>query len=265
MEFVSAIILGIVEGLTEFLPISSTGHLILVEQFVSLTADSDFNECFMVLIQLPAIGAVCAYFFKDLWPLGVNPETRRARLSIWAKAVVGFLPAVVVGLLIGELTALFQPIPVALALIIGGIVLFEIEKHVPHGRITTFDDLTYRKALLIGMFQCLAMVPGVSRSAATIIGARLLGTDRRIAAEYSFFLAIPTMIGASAYTLLKTKIAFTTHQWALVAVGGIVAFLTAYLVIGRLMHFIKQHDFRVFGIYRIILGAIMLIYFLLIA
>lgn len=261
MVYIKAILLGIVEGFTEFLPISSTGHLVLVEDFLSLDQGQAFTNTFHVAIQLPAIAAVVVYFWSRLWPFSGPREAQRQRLLLWTKIIIAVLPAVVLGLLFDDLIEahLLAPVPVAIALLVGGIILIAIERRHSTPRLMTTEALPYLTALWIGCFQCLAMIPGTSRSASTIIGAMLLGATRPVAAEFSFFLAIPTMLGATMLTLAKHSGGFTPQQWALLAIGGIVSFVTAYAVIAAFMGYIRKHDFQVFGYYRIVLGAIVLL------
>ena len=264
MEVLKAVLLAIVEGITEFLPISSTGHLILVGDYLKFQDGDDFVHAFEVIVQLPAILAVVVYFWGELWPFGADRDTR-ATWSLWSKIVVAFLPAAVTGLLLAEIIKekLFNSVNVAVALLVGGVVLVVVERARKEHRIADMRHVGYRMALLIGCFQCLAMIPGTSRSAATIVGAMLLGASRAAAAEFSFFLAIPTMAAATAYTLLKHGVAFSAHQWLLMGIGSVVSFAVAYGVIAFLMDFVKKHDFRLFGYYRIVLGAIvLLLYFL---
>lgn len=267
MVFFKAVLLGLVEGFTEFLPISSTGHLVLVEKYLDLGQGEAFTNAFHVAIQLPAICAVVVYFWSRLWPFSGPREHQCSRLGLWARIVVAVLPAIVLGLLFDDLieSYLLSPVPVAIALLAGGIILIVIEgrRHEPTLAVT--ESLPYLTALWIGLFQCLAMLPGTSRSAATIIGAMLLGATRPVAAEFSFYLAIPTMFGATALTLAKHSGGFTSEQWALLLVGGAVSFVTAYAVIAGFMGYIRRHDFRVFGYYRIVLGAVVLAGWLLAA
>jgi undecaprenyl-diphosphatase len=256
-----ATLLGIVEGLTEFLPISSTGHMILVDAFVRLSESETFNVAFIVAIQLPAILAVVVYFWRLLWPFQKSKEERNHTLSLWTKIVVAFFPAAVLGFLFDDLLEkyLFNPPTVIAALIVGGIILIVLERRPRPHRFSDVAEVGYGRALAIGSFQCLAMIPGTSRSAATIIGAMLLGSDRKTAAEFSFFLAIPTMLGATTLKLVKNGFSFTSEQWAALAVGSIVSFIVAYASVAFLMTYIRSHDFRVFGYYRIALGLVILL------
>jgi undecaprenyl-diphosphatase len=260
-----AIIMGIVEGITEFLPISSTGHLILLNQFLELP--EDFEVMFDVVIQLGAILSVVVYFRKRLLPLRRDTDEApwRHALDLWKRIAVGVIPALLIGAILGEFieTHLFNPHIVAGALVIGGIILVAIEHRKSPAVISDVADVTYGLALAIGFIQCLAMIPGTSRSAATIIGALLLGCSRVVAAEFSFFLAIPTMAAASGYQLLKTGIHISAQEWLVLMVGFITSFLVAWAVIAFLMSYIRRRDFRVFGHYRIALGSLVLLYFVL--
>lgn len=262
IDIFKAIILGIVEGITEFLPISSTGHLILVSEFVGFTGN--FAHMFDVVIQLGAILSVIVYFRQKLFPFGkTNIIEKRKVLAIWKKTIVGVLPALLIGAALGDHIEekLFNPITVSIALLIGGVVLIFIENRRKQDNIKNIDELDYKTAFIIGLIQCLAMIPGTSRSAATIIGAMLLGTSRLVAAEYSFFLAIPTMFAATSYSLLKIGFVLTLSQFQLLMVGFIVSFVVASIVIAGFMNYISKKDFKPFGYYRIILGVFVLIYF----
>ncbi len=260
MDILKAVCLAIVEGFTEFLPISSTGHMILVEDYLQLSGGKSFVDTFMVVIQLPAILAVVAYFWHAIWPFGRNTDSRKVIL-MWCKVVAAFLPAAVLGKLLDDPIEyyLFNPLTVALALIVGGAVLILLERRKHREHILSVHDFGYMTAVGVGFFQCLAMIPGTSRSAATIIGAMLLGGARAAAAEFSFFLAIPTMLGATALKLAKHGLGFTGHQWMLLAVGSVVSFLVAYVVIAGFMRYIQRRSFAVFGYYRIVLGAAVLL------
>lgn len=265
LVFLKAMLLGIVEGATEFLPVSSTGHLILVERFLELTEDSAFNRAFMVLIQFPAIFSVLLYFWSDIGVLTGDAEERKIRIDLWKKVFVALLPALVLGGLFGDMIdkLLFAPIPVAFALIGGGIVLIVMERVMHPDKVGTLEDISYRTALIIGLFQCLAMVPGTSRSGATIFGAMFMGVERKTAASFSFILAIPTMAAATGYSLLTKGMSFTGEQWAILAVGSIVSFLVAYASVALLMGYIQKHSFAVFGWYRVVLGLILVTAFAL--
>jgi undecaprenyl-diphosphatase len=261
MDFLNAIILGIVEGVTEFLPISSTGHLIIVNRFVNFTGQ--FAAMFDIVIQLGAILSVVVYFWDRLW-LWNPKKTAEGRLRIrmtWQKCLVGVLPALLIGGTLGHKIEekLFNPAVVAGALLLGGIILILIENRKKAVSITDIAVLSYKTAIAIGFIQCLAMIPGTSRSAATIIGAMLLGASRNTAAEFSFFLAIPTMAAASAYSLFKRGAAMTLAQGEVLATGFIVAFLVAWAVIAVFMNYIRKNDFKPFGWYRIVLGTAVIV------
>ncbi len=253
IEIIKSIVLGVVEGLTEFLPVSSTGHLILLNQWISFS--ETFTKMFDVVIQLGAILAVVVYFWKRFWPIS----------NIWAKIIIGVIPALILGGLFGSQieAKLFNPYVVAVALIIGGIVLILIEKKHTKTRFESVNSFTWRTAFHIGLFQCLAMIPGTSRSAATIIGAMVLGASRSVAVEFSFFLAVPTMLAATGYSLLKHGSAISGDQIIILAIGFIAAFATALAVIKFFMDYIQRHDFKPFGYYRLALGAVVLLYFLM--
>lgn len=280
LEFFKAIIFGIVEGITEWLPVSSTGHLILVEEFIKFTKVSDnFFSVFEVVIQLGAILAVVLIYFKDIWPFTNKPEkafTKHGLLShldknitnLWGKILVACVPAAIIGLLFDDkFEALFyNPTCVSIALIVFGIAFIVVENwHKGRkSRINSVPAITYKDAIIIGIFQLIAAIfPGVSRSGATIIGALLIGVSRKVSAEFTFYLAIPVMFGAS---LLKIANAsnFTGTEIALLILGMITAFIVSLWIIKFLMNYIKKHDFKVFGWYRIILGALLLFYFCII-
>ncbi len=260
-DYLNAILLGIVEGLTEFLPVSSTGHLILAEQFFGGLHTP--GKLFEIVIQLGAILAVCVLYWRKLWQtIRFLPQYRQAQIFT-ANIMIAFLPAGIAGVLLAHFITqyLFSPLTVALALIIGGIAIIVIEKQFdPVDRMPTVDDITPGTAFKIGLFQILAMIPGTSRSGATIIGGTLLGLSRRAAAEFSFFLAIPTMLGASAYTIYKARHEISFAGFNLIAVGFITAFIVALMVVKVLIGFIQKHGFTPFGWYRIVLGAAILLW-----
>ena len=260
MIYLKAVLLAFVEGVTEFLPISSTGHLILIDELVLLSSDVDFRNEFTIIIQLPAIASVMVYFWKDLWPFGSSDERRCELCQLWAKILVAVLPALIIGFFAHDYikARLFSPVPIALALFLGGVILIFVERIKHRVTMTLVTDITFRTALAIGVFQCLAMFPGTSRSAATIIGAILLGASRPAAAEFSFFLAIPTMIAATVYSLARSGLDFTTEQWLVLAVGSLVSFGVAYGVIAVFMRYIRSHSFAAFGYYRIALALIVI-------
>ena len=269
IELIKVIILGIVEGITEWLPISSTGHMILVDEFIKLNVSADFLEMFLVVIQLGAILAVVVLYWKKLIPFDYKNRWRikKDTFSMWFKIIFACLPAAVVGLLFDDqLNELFyNPLTVAIALIVFGVLFIFIENYNKgkETKINSLSEITYNTALIIGIFQLIAAVfPGTSRSGATIVGALLIEVSRTVAAEFTFFLAIPVMFGASLLKLVKFGFAFTTAELLLLVIGMLVAFVVSMLTIKFLMSYIKKHDFKAFGWYRIILGIIVLIYFM---
>lgn len=270
LEFLKVIFLGIVEGVTEWLPISSTGHMLLVDEFLQLDASDSFKEMFFVVIQLGAILAVVLLFWKKMWPfrLGENKKTivvRKKVFSVWFKVVVACIPGAIVTLLFDKFIEahLHTPFVIALALIVYGVLFIVIERlnKTRTPKIRKLSEIDYKTALLIGLFQVLSIIPGTSRSGATIIGALIIGVSRTAAAEFTFFLAVPVMFGLSFIKLIKFGLAFTGTEIAILLVGSVTAFLVSLFVIKFLMSYIKKHDFRVFGWYRIALGIIVLIYF----
>lgn len=283
-EFIKSIILGIVEGITEWLPVSSTGHLILVNEFLQLNVsdDADVNESFInmfnVVIQLGAIMAVVLIFWKKLFPFGKKDNSHPWKkegfgayvkadiMQMWFKVIAACLPAAVIGVLFDDVfEALFyRPWVIAIALIVFGIAFIIIENRNKNksAKVNTINELTYQAALIIGLFQLIAAIfPGTSRSGATILGALLIGISRTVAAEFTFYLAVPVMFGASLLKIVKYDGGFTGSQIGILLIGMIVAFLVSVVVIKFLMDYIKKHDFKVFGWYRIILGILVLIYF----
>ncbi len=268
IEILKAILFGVVEGITEWLPISSTGHMILLNEFVTLNVSEEFWEMFLVVIQLGAILAVVLLFWKQIFPFHFRekPVVQKDIFVLWFKILVACIPAAVIGLAFDDvLDALFyNPWCVAIALIVFGIAFIVIEnrnKKMTPG-ITELNQITYQVALMIGVFQLLAAVfPGTSRSGATIVGALLIGVSRTVAAEFTFFLAIPVMLGASLLKVVKFGFSFTGEELMILALGMIVAFVVSVLVIRFLMGYIKKHDFKVFGWYRIVLGIAVLAWF----
>lgn len=271
IEILKAIVLGVVEGITEWLPISSTGHMILVDEFLHLNVTPQFKEMFLVVIQLGAILAVVVLYWHKLRPFGIENKRIVPKKDIWQmwfKVLVSCVPAAVVGVLFDDkLNALFYNWQtVAIMLILFGIFFLVVEtwNKGKTAKIHSIGELTYTSALIIGAFQLIAAVfPGTSRSGATILGAILIGVSRTVAAEYTFFLAVPVMFGASALKLVKFGFHFTSAETILLAVGMIVAFVVSILTIKFLMGYIKKHDFKAFGWYRIVLGAAVILYFVL--
>lgn len=262
-SYLIAIILGIVEGFTEFLPISSTGHLVLVNELISFS--KNFTLLFDIVIQLGAILAVLVYFWKKLWPFTKDQNNNKEILNTWYKTIVGVLPAVVLGALLGGIIEekLFNPWTVAIALLIGGLVILYIERRSVEPKITSISNLSYKTAFFIGLVQCLSMIPGTSRAGATIIGAMIFGASRFVATEFSFFLAIPTMVAASAYSLFKYRTLLNVSQLFILSIGFVVSFIVALAVIKFLINYVQKHNFKIFGWYRIILGIIIIAYFLI--
>lgn len=266
IEIIKVVFLGIVEGITEWLPISSTGHMLLVDEFITLDASDAFKEMFFVVIQLGAILAVVLLFWKKMLPLQFQDKTqpviRRDTVSLWLKVVVACIPGAIVTLLFDDYieTHLHTPTVIAAALILYGVAFIVIEtwnkKRVPTTK--NLEDITYRIAFLIGLFQVLSIIPGTSRSGATIVGALLIGVSRVAAAEFTFFLAVPVMFGLSAIKILKFGFSFTGQELIILVIGMIVAFAVSVLVIKFLMGYIKKHDFKVFGWYRILLGIVVI-------
>ena len=261
------VILAIVEGITEFLPVSSTGHMILVNKLIGGEYLSPtFINSFLIIIQLGAILSVVVYFWKDVSPFVRTKKEFVSRFQLWLKIIVGVLPAMVIGLLLDDIIDKYfmdNTLIIAITLIVYGVIFIGIEvvyklKNIKP-KVKKFSDLKYGTAFLIGFFQCLAMIPGTSRSGATIIGALLLGLSRPLAAEFSFYLAIPTMFGATALKLLKNGLVFTQMEWSYLALGSVIAFVVAYIVIKWFMDFIKKRSFASFGLYRIILGIVVII------
>lgn len=267
IEIVKVILFGIVEGYTEFLPISSTGHLILIENLVHLDQPQDFFEVFKVVIQLGAILSVVVLYWNRLWPFtkGRPDKEKRETLNLWVKIIIAIIPAAAAGLLFDDFLEehLSTPVVIGITLIAYGIAFIALEIIQKN---KTFDirstkQITVRTALCIGLFQCLSLIPGTSRSGATILGAMLLGVSRTASAEFSFFLGIPVMAGASALKILKHGFSFTGQQWFILILGSLISFFVALYSVRYLMNYVRKHSFSVFGWYRIVLGVIVLVYF----
>ena len=288
IEILKAVLFGIVEGITEWLPVSSTGHIILLDEFIRLNASDEFKSMFDVVIQLGAILAVIVLFFRKLNPFAFRTKTKEERKQtwvLWFKVIAAIIPSGVMGVLLDDWmdAKLHNGIVVSVALIVYGIAFILVERRNTYGkyeRIKGIDgptvvfrrekkvesvyDITYKTAILIGCFQCLSLVPGTSRSGSTILGAILIGVGRAAGAEFSFFMAIPTMLGASAIKFLKfmlSGVGITTMEIAVLAVGCAVSFIVSLLVIKALMDYVRKHTFSAFGVYRIILGMVVLAYF----
>lgn len=290
LELLKVIILGIVEGITEWLPISSTGHMILVDEFIKLNMTKEFKEFFLVVIQLGAILAVVVLYWGKLWPFYIREIPRKTRLALkkkstpvrvgltfverfcdkekwilWFKIVVACIPTIVIALPFNDVIEekFNNYVVVAIALIVYGVLFIIVEDYNKRRKptCTSLEEMSFKTAFLIGVFQVLSVIPGTSRSGSTIIGGILVGTSRTVAAEFTFFLAIPVMFGASLLKLLKFGLAFTANELIILVVGVLVAFVVSILAIKFLVGYIKKHDFKAFGWYRIILGALVLVYF----
>ena len=265
LDIIKVIILGIVEGITEWLPVSSTGHLILVGDFLAPGMSDAFMEMFNVVIQLGAIMAVVVLYFHKLNPFSPKKTQRQKMLAwqMWIKVLIASVPAGVVGLLFDDVLdrLFYKPLPVAVMLIVYGILFIVVENHNAGKKpgVTKISELTVRMLLWIGFFQMLALIPGTSRSGATIVGALIIGVSREVAAEFTFFLAIPAMFGASLLKLAKFGFAFTAEEFGLLLLGCLVSFGLSIVAIKFLMGYIKKNDFKIFGYYRIVLGALILL------
>lgn len=281
LEFLKAVLFGIVEGITEWLPISSTGHMILVDEFVKLNVTPEFWEMFLVVIQLGAILAVVLLFWNQIWPFakkkndcpvkrtGLLSWCRKDTWTMWFKIIVACLPAAVVGILFDEFfeSLFYNSVCVSFALIVFGIgfIMIENRNKGAKTKINSLSEITYQTALIIGLFQLIAAIfPGTSRSGATILGALLIGVSRKVAAEFTFFLAIPVMLGASLLKILRFGFSFSGNELMILLTGMITAFVVSVIVIKFLMGYIKKHDFKVFGWYRIVLGIVVLLYFMIV-
>ena len=273
IEVLKAVLFGIVEGITEWLPVSSTGHLILLNEFINLNVSEEFQSMFDVVIQLGAILAVCALFFRKLNPFdrGKNDEQKKQTWTLWFKVIAAIIPSGVVGVLFDDWmdTHLHNGIVVAVMLIVYGVAFIAVEKWNEHRELRYHDvnNLPWGTAMIIGVSQCLSLVPGTSRSGSTILGGILAGVSRGTAAELSFFMAIPTMVGASGIKLLKfflSGVSFTAMDMLILLVGCTVSYIVSLLVIKGLMNYVRKHSFSAFGVYRIVLGIAVLLYFLVI-
>ena len=275
IEILKAVLFGIVEGITEWLPVSSTGHIILLDEFIQLNASDEFKSMFDVVIQLGAILAVIVLFFHKLNPFAPSKSAaeKKQTWDLWFKVIAAIIPSGVVGVLLDDWmdAKLHNGIVVSIALIVYGIAFILVERRNQGKPLKMVDDvhaIDYKTAIIIGIFQCLSLVPGTSRSGSTILGAILIGVGRAAGAEFSFFMAIPTMLGASAIKFLKfmlTGVGITGMEIAVLAVGCVVSFIVSLLVIKALMDYVRRHSFSAFGVYRIILGIIVLAYFAVIA
>lgn len=268
LEIIKTIILGVVQGITEWLPISSTGHMILVDAFMPLKVYADevvnkeFVDMFMVVIQFGSILAVLLLYFHKLNPFSPKKDNiqKRDTWVLWSKVLVASVPAAVVGLLFDDIidALLYNPLTVAIALIVYGILFIIIEKKKKKPLVTNLNDLDYKTAFKIGAFQMLALIPGTSRSGSTILGATIVGCSRKVASEFSFFMAIPVMFGASLLKIIKLDMALDLSGIIILLLGMVVAFVVSVIVIKSLMRYIRKHDFTIFGYYRIVLGIIVI-------
>ncbi len=270
LEILKAFLFGVVEGVTEWLPISSTGHMIILNEFVTLNVSNEFWEMFLVVTQLGAILAVVVMFWNRIFPFSFKKGEsfiKKDKFKLWLKIIIATIPAVVVGVPLDDFMEehLRTYIIVALALIVYGIWFLFLEGKNKNKAfaINSVEEITYKVALGIGFFQVLALIPGTSRSGSTIIGAMILGCSRRVAAEFTFYLAIPVMFGASLIKILKFGFVFTGQEIAVLATGTLTAFVVSVLSIRFLMNYVRNHDFKVFGIYRILLGCVLILYSLL--
>ena len=272
IEIIKSIILGIVEGITEWLPISSTGHMILLDEFINLKVSDSFMELFLVVIQLGAICAVPVLFFHRINPFSrrKSEAEKRATWNLWGKVVVGVMPAAIIGVFLDDVIEekFYNYVVVSVALIVYGVLFILIEKlnKKRRSRVEAVEELTYLDAIKIGSFQVLSLIPGTSRSGSTIMGGLISGVSRTASAEFSFFMAIPVMLGASALKILKfimDGFVATSDEILLLVIGMVVSFAVSLIAIKFLMDFVKRHDFKPFGIYRIALGAIIILYFII--
>ena len=268
LEIIKTIILGVVQGITEWLPISSTGHMILVDAFMPLKVYADevvnkeFVDMFMVVIQFGSILAVLLLYFHKLNPFSPKKDNiqKRDTWVLWSKVLVASVPAAVIGLLFDDIidALLYNPLTVAIALIVYGILFIIIEKKKKKPLVTNLNDLDYKTAFKIGAFQMLALIPGTSRSGSTILGATIVGCSRKVASEFTFFMAIPVMFGASLLKIIKLDMALDLSGIIILLLGMVVAFVVSVIVIKSLMRYIRKHDFKIFGYYRIVLGIIVI-------
>ncbi len=261
LEIIKSIILGIVEGITEWLPVSSTGHLILVNRFLGTDKGFFNSQIFLYVIQLGAILAIATLYFKKLNPFSLSKtkEEKADTWQMWFKVIVACLPAAVAGLLFNDyMDSISTPVLVSVMLIVYGIAFIFIEKKNSTPKVNSINDLTYKTALFIGLFQVLSIIPGTSRSGATILGAIILGTSRVVATEFSFFLAIPIMFGVSFLKIVTNDYIMTQNEWMILVIAMIVSYIVSVISVKFLTNFVKKHDFKIFGIYRIILGIIVI-------
>ena len=271
IEIFKVIFLGIVEGISEWLPISSSGHMLLIDEFINLNASSSFKDVFFIVIQLGAILAVLVLFFKKINPFNFKKDNinkiDKDIINIWIKVIVTCIPGVIITLLFDNYVDkyLHTPFIISLMLIVYGIAFIVIEKLNKNRkfRVNSLSNITYKDALIIGLFQVLSIIPGTSRSGATILGALLIGINREVASEFTFFLSIPVMFGMSALRVIEFGFNYSNGEVLILLIGMLVAFIVSIITIKFLMNYIKKHDFKIFGMYRIILGGFLLLYFLI--
>ncbi len=266
MEYLKTVLLGIIQGVTEWLPISSTGHLLLFDELVGLKMGKEARSVFMVVIQLGSILAVVVLYLEKLWPFKRSREERRKSFVLWAKVLAASIPAAIAGLLLDDIidSHLSSPLVISASLAVYGVLYIYLEKRMKiEVRVESVEDITYRDALRMGLFQMLALIPGTSRSGSTILGGLVCGIGRSAAAEFSFFMALPVMAGASLLRLVKHGMAFTAYEWRLLAIGSFVAFAVSLVSIRALVGYVRKHDFAIFGVYRIVLAIVVVITFAL--
>ena len=266
MEYRKVILLGIIQGVTEWLPISSTGHLLLFNEIFPLAVSEDFESVFMVVVQLGSILAVVVLYFEKLWPFKRDSKERGKSINLWLKVIVASLPAAVAGLLLDDLidSKLSNYLVIAFSLFVYGVLYIYIEKKEKlRVRVNSLEELSYIDAVKMGAFQMLALIPGTSRSGSTILGGLLCGISRPVAAEFSFFMALPVMAGAYLLRLLKHGIGFTSSEWMILLLGSFVAFIVSLFSIKALVGYVRKHDFAVFGIYRVVLSVVVVLFFTL--
>lgn len=267
MDIIKAIIIGIIEGITEWLPISSTGHMILANEFMGIDEASFFSsQIFLYVIQLGAILAIATLYFKKLNPFAPSKTAKEKTDTwhMWFKVIVACVPAAVLGLLFNDaMDAISTPLVVSIMLIVYGIAFIIIERKNKTTTVTDISEMTYKTALFIGLFQVLSIIPGTSRSGSTILGAILLGTSRSVAAEFSFFLAIPVMFGVSFLKIITNDYIMTSYEWMLLAISMVVAYVVSLVSVKFLTNYVRKHDFKAFGIYRIVLGILVIAYFMI--
>lgn len=264
LDILKVIVIGIIQGITEWLPISSTGHMILANEFIKLSVSEEFMDMFLVVIQFGSILAVITLFFHKLNPLSPkkSPEEKKATFSMWFKVIVAILPLLAVAAFDDWFEETFyNAASVAVALIVYGVIFILLENRKKTPRINSIDELDYKSAFFIGLIQMLAVIPGTSRSGSTILGGILVGVSRMVAAEFSFFLAIPVMFGASLLKMLKFGLPSSGFEWTILITGMLTAYIVSVLAIKFLLNYIKKHDFKAFGYYRIVLGILVLVYF----